>query len=292
MRGVFSAIGLVGCLGTGLRPLNLDTGATDTDSSDPGGGGGGGGGGNGGGGGGDADTDVDSDSDADADTEPCIWPDASISATAPTAGTMTPNWVSLDLYGIIDGGDDFRDFHIDGVGDVPAAAFFTFYAPDVTPLCSVSWEITLRSVAPWSTASGPIGEAFEITLVGQGDASPNCHDVSGGVFPTSDIRDWIAAETWGIGIGEVNDLLSPVQTLASQLGYSFGADWQPHIYGVYLWRGGADALEVGYGFRYAHDCGLLLDDGAGGLVLEATPSPGDVDGYQQTFPLVVVNVGS
>lgn len=294
MRGALCALWLVGCLGTGLTPLNLDTGG-DTGASGDAGGNGGGGGGNGGGGG-DADTDTDTDADADTDSDSdtddtCVWPSATLTPTSPGAGTMTPVYVSVDLYGIIDGGSDFRDFELDG-DELAASAIFTFYSDTVAVLCQVAYEVTLDSVPAWSSSSGQIGAAFELQLpAGDGEAAPNCRGVSGGIFPTTDIRDWIEAEDWGVGIGDVDANQAAIQNLASLLGYSYGADWAPHIYGTYLWRGGADAIEVGYGFRYSEDCGVV-DGGSGALVFLDAPAPGDVDGYHQTFPLLVVNVGS
>ncbi len=280
----------VGCLGTGLRPLNLDTGATDTDTQP----------GTGGEPGydGDADSDADSDadgdadSDADTDTGACNWPSASVAATAPGGGTMIPVYVSLDLFGVVEAGENFRDYHSDLAGeDIPALAAFGFYDINILNVCTVWYNATLTSTAPWAS-TGTINEAFVVnTPAGTGQSDVNCRGVNAGTFGSTDIRDWIESESWGIGIGQVTaDNLPPLQNIAGLLGEDFATDWVPYVYGTYIWRGGSSAAEVGYGFRYEHTCGVVSETAGGVLTKLPTPSSGDVDGHHQTAVLYVVNV--
>ncbi len=244
----------------------------------------------------DADSDSDSDSDSDADTDDCDPPELwDLGAVGPIAGNMSPTYVGVSLWGILENGAIY-DYGIDGV-DASAYLVFDLFDGNGGLLCSAIFDASTSwspSNANWITdTGGTVWEGYSFSLNGN-DGFTDCGNLDG-TLGYADVRLWAASRTWRIGIGGMTssmraDLQSAVD---GALGAgTWASEWDPYVLSQYVDFGGANALETTYTMAFPHTCYDMTTNGTGSLTPNNAANSGPVNGYLgSSGAWTIVNMG-
>ncbi|MDP6932333.1 MAG: hypothetical protein QGG40_05425, partial [Myxococcota bacterium] len=218
----------------------------------------------------------DTDTDTDTDTD-CDWPTEDLYDDTPIEGAvMEPYYFAVSaVAGIEDG--LLYDYGYDGT-NVSANITFAFYDESQAELCSVIYDLSesTASGASWETSSG--GEIYESFKLDLRDGYTDCTTIPSPVWGSDDIRDVIEANVWGLGWGEMLDLLGYLEPAVEDAGQDWENDWEPYVSSSYLfWEAIGMAYELNYGLAYKTDCGELATDSSGSPLPLNTPTSGPLE---------------
>lgn len=229
----------------------------------------------------DADADADSDADADVDTDtdiaPCEPPELwDLGAVGPVAGNISPVYVGITLWGIVENGVIY-DYNIDGAD---GSAYFVADLFDGAGalMCSAIFDASTTSTQSngnWVTDTGGIvWEGYDFTLNGV-DGYTDCPNLDGSLG-YSDVRAWVASRSWRVGLGGTTaTFAADLQAAVVGGGGNWALDWAPYVVSQYIDVGGPTAVEGSYTMVYPHTCYDLAGTPAPG----AAPGAGPVNGY-------------
>jgi len=218
----------------------------------------------------DADADADSDTDSDADTDCTFNDDALIADTGMPDDSVEfdPSYFITSTVMMIDD-NEVWDFDYDGSAS-SSYIEFTFFdskAAGYAELCSIVYDASgaTESTSTWKTSSGgQVYAAFDLDLA---DGYTDCGVLDAGTWDTTDMRDVLENQKWGIGVGEMVDIYEVIKSAVQDAGLDWTKDWEPYVTSSYLyWDVLGGAYELMYTFGYDTSCDEALIGGDGNLI--------------------------
>ncbi len=225
----------------------------------------------------DADTDADADADSDADTD-CEWLDVEVDGSnEPDPATQFDlTYFGLGFIGQIQESEIY-DWEMDSE---PASAMleFTLYDSD-WDTCSLIYDASdYVHNNGWKTEGGQLYDAFDIDIAA---GYTDCPELDDAQWETIDARELVERHKWGHGFGSFYANESELKDAVQDAGLDWTNDWQPYVMATYIyWDLAGYGIELGYGFGYESECGVLTTDGDGYATTMAaatgTPLPSGV----------------
>jgi len=152
--------------------------------------------------------------------------------------------------------------------DRSASIRFVFYDGGFNEQCEVKYDLSTSLVPAegWVAEGG--GETWQQVEVILSGGDSDCSELARG----RDVRDVLEDIPWGIAHGPLDTLAADLETRVTAEGEDWAADWEPYVFGAYVWNGGTELREMGYAFVHEGECDIV--DNAGASLVKA-PAPVD-----------------
>ena len=235
---------------------------------------------------------VDATNPLDPADDICTFVDVDVNDRShqPLGPDFDPYWVGVGFRMLHDA-NGVNDFRISGT-ELSSVLDVRLYGPEINQLCQVLYEADwsgsteLGNTHGWTTTGGSIFEAYDIDPM---EGSTDCPSLDENVYGTDDIRELLAELDWGVGIGNLGDLATPLQTAVEASGQDWTNDWVPYVQGSWVTFDRSEAIPMGYAFNFEATCDDVTVDAEGLLTPQSAVSSAPLaDGFRSASPYLVL----